>query len=126
MKESMSHYYESLKSEPDDSLALNNLAWMRATCPQAALRNGGEAVKLAQRAVRLSNGREALAVGTLAAAYAEAGRFPEAVQTARQAIDLARRQNKRALAEDTEARLRLYMAKTPYHEPAPVSPPPPP
>ncbi len=122
MKEAILHYYEALKNDPDDRLALNNLAWLLATCPQAALRDGAEAVKLAQRAVRLCNGREVLNIGTLAAAYAEAGRFPEAVQAAHQAIDQAKRQNNRALAEDTQARLRLYMAKTPYHEPAPASP----
>ena len=122
-KEAITHYYTALKNDPDDRYALNNLAWLRASCPQSAFRNGAEAVELARRAVRLSNGREAAITGTLAAAYAEAGRFPEAVQTARQAIDLAMRQNNQALAKDTEARLQLYMNRKPYRQPAPTSPP---
>ena len=75
---------ESLRSRPDDVALLNETAWMLATNPNASIRNGAEAVELAQRAVQLSDGREPAILGTLAAAYAEAGRFSEAVQTARQ------------------------------------------
>ena len=121
--EAIPHYYAALKYDRDDRFALNNLAWLRATCRRSGFRNGAEAVELAQRAVRLSNGREAALIGTLAASYAEAGRFPEAVQTARQAIDLAKRQNDQTLANDTEARLQLYINRKPYRQPAPVSPP---
>ncbi len=73
---------ELLRSRPDDITLLNDTAWMLATNPNASIRNGPEAVELAQRAVQLSDGREPIVLGTLAAAYAEAGRFPEAVQTA--------------------------------------------
>ena len=64
-------------------------AWMLATNPNASVRNGAEAVELAQRAVELSGGREPAILDTLAAAYAEAGRFPEAVKTAQRAAALA-------------------------------------
>ena len=74
---------ELLRSRPDDIALLNDTAWVLATNPNASIRNGAEAIELAQRAVQLSDGREPAVLGTLAAAYAEAGRFPEAVQTAR-------------------------------------------
>ncbi len=122
-KEAITHYYIALKNDPADRYALNDLAWLRASCPQSAFRNGAEAVELARRAVRLSNGREAAITGTLAAAYAEAGRFSEAVRTARQSIDLAKRQNNQALTEDTRARLKLYMNRKPYRQPVPASSP---
>jgi hypothetical protein len=116
-QEAIAHYYQAIKYDPDDRYALNNLASLRATSPRAALRSGAEAVALAQRAFRLSNGREAALTATLAAAYAEAGRFPDAVRTARQAIAQAKRQNDRALVKETEASLRLYMARKPYRQP---------
>ena len=71
--------------------ALNNLAWVLATSPKAELRNGAEAVRLAERACELTHYGEPLFIGTLAAAYAEAGRFPEAVTTAEKAEQLATR-----------------------------------
>ena len=62
--------------------AQNDLAWLLATCPDNSVRNGQKAVELAQQAVQLSNGRSPEILDTLAAAYAEAGRFHEAVETA--------------------------------------------
>jgi tetratricopeptide (TPR) repeat protein len=97
------------------------LAWLRATCPEAPVRNGAEAVALAQRAVQLLGGSNADCLDTLAAAYAEAGHFTEAEQTARKALDLATQQKKRALAESIEAKIRLYAAGIPFHE-SPSSP----
>ena len=87
-----------------------------ATSPNASLRNGREAVDLAQRAVRLSGGREPAVLGTLAAAYAEAGRFSEAVETAQKALDLATKQNKPRLAESIRAKISLYKATTPFRQ----------
>ncbi len=107
---------ESLRSHPDDLALLNDVAWTLATNPNASIRNGGEAVELAQRAVQLSEGREPAILGTLAAAQAEAGRFPEAVQTARKALELATKQNKRSLARSVEAQIRLYEAGTPFRD----------
>ena len=69
----------ALKAQPDWPESLNNLAWILAANPDATVRNGAEAVALAERACKLTDYKEPLLVGTLAAAYAEAGRFPEAV-----------------------------------------------
>ena len=58
---------------------------------------------------------------TLAAAYAEAGRFSEAVETARKALELATQQKEQSLAESIQKRIALYEAKTPFRD-APASP----
>ena len=107
---------ELLRVRPKDAELLNDIAWLLATAPAASVRNGTEAVDLARRAVEFSGGKSPEILGTLAAACAEAGRFPEAVQTAHKAADLARQQNKPALAVSLEAKLRLYEAGTPLRE----------
>ena len=109
---------ESLLGRPDDVALLNDLAWALATNPNVSVRNGEEAVELARRAVKLSGGRNPAILGTLAAAYAEAGRFPEAVETGRKALELATRQKQQALLESIRAKLLLYEAKVPYREPS--------
>ena len=75
--EAIRHYREALQSQPDFDGALNNLAWILATNPKDDLRNGPEAVRLAERACALSRNQSTFCVGTLAAAYAEAGRFAD-------------------------------------------------
>jgi tetratricopeptide (TPR) repeat protein len=95
---------------------LNNTAWMLATDPNSSVRNGAEAVDLAQRALKLSDGRQPAVLGTLAAAYAEAGKFHEAAETAQRALDLATRQNKPALTDAIRAAIAHYQAKRPFRE----------
>jgi protein O-mannosyl-transferase len=85
------HYYcEALRLRPDFAAALNNLAVLRASCKQPEFRDGLEAVRLAEAACRLSGRRNPSFLGTLADAYAEAGRFSEAVRTIQEAQALAR------------------------------------
>ena len=103
-----------LRSRPSDMKLLNDTAWILATNPNASVRDGAEAVELAQRAVKLSGGREPAILDTLAAAYAEAGRFADAVETAQRAIDLATQQNKQTLASSLRARIKLYQAGSAY------------
>jgi protein O-mannosyl-transferase len=116
---------ELLRSRPNDVALLNGVAWILATSPNAAFRNAREAVELAERAVRLSGHQEPAILDTLAAAYAEAGRFSEAAATAQQALDLAKKQDKQTLAESLRARLQLYQAQMPFRQPhhAPLAPP---
>ncbi len=102
--------------DPNHVLALNRLALVLAASPDASLRNGSEAVALAERAVRLSGGREPAFLDTLAAAYAEAGRYPEATQTARRALDLAKEQSNADLAQALSGRIALYEARTPFRQ----------
>ena len=105
-----------IRSRPNDTNLLTDTAWILATNPNASVRDGAEAVALAQRAVELSGGQEPAILDTLAAAYAEAGRFPEAVEVARKASVLAMRQNKEPLAEASKVKLHLYEAKKPYRD----------
>ncbi|MFZ1932944.1 MAG: tetratricopeptide repeat protein [Thermoguttaceae bacterium] len=119
-EEAISCYHTALQIDSDDLVALNELAWLRATCPKAAFRNAAEAVFLAEHASKLPNGREATVLDTLAAAYAAAGRFSEAVDVGHKALDLATLQHNPALAKNIIARVQLYMAKTPYRQPAPA------
>ena len=114
--ESVAQYRAALQREPDAVEALNNLAWMLATCPDATVRNGTEAVRLAEQACRLTDQKQAGMVGTLAAAYAEAGRFPEAIATAAKAADLATAAGDAAFAAQNRQLLGLYRAGRPYRE----------
>jgi tetratricopeptide (TPR) repeat protein len=127
ISEALAYWRRGLRTEPDTLPVLNQVAWLLATCPKASDRNGAEAVELAARAVQLSNGRDPAVLYTLAAAYAEVGRFPEAAQTARRAVALATQQNRQPLVEALKAALALYEAKTPFrevHEPSLSLPPP--
>ena len=115
-RDAVVHLREAARLTPTDVVVLNRLAWVLATCPDARVRNGAEAVALAQRAAQLSGGREPLTQNTLAAAYAEAGRFREAVQTAAAAVPLASAQRNNSLRDDLRARLRLYAAGSPCRD----------
>jgi Flp pilus assembly protein TadD len=119
--EASPHFRHALELQPDDAGCQSNWARFRATCPIAALRNGAEAVDYAQRANELCQGKRADILDTLAAAYAEAGRFPEALSTAHQSLDLAGHQNNRSLAVALRARIALYEAGKPFHESPPPS-----
>ncbi len=112
--EAIRDYRQVLRLQPQSADACNNLARLLAACPLASVRNGPEAVALASRAVQLSGGREPMFLDTLAAAYAEAGRFSQALRIARQAADLAAGQDKAAVTESIRAKIPLYQAGTPY------------
>src|SRR5207248_11145783 len=88
-QEAVAQYREALRLKPDSVLALNNLAWILATRDVVDVRNGTEAATCAERACELTRRQEAFLMGTLAAAYAEAGRFPEAISAAQKAAELA-------------------------------------
>ena len=118
--EAIKNYYKAIQINPNSSGALNDLAWMLAASPDDELRNGAEAVRLAERACELTHYDKPLFIGTLAAAYAEAGRFPEAVTAAEKAEQLATSAGLKKIAEKNRQLLELYRAGKPYHEPAPT------
>ena len=91
--------------------------------PRGRVRNGAEAIELAQRADRLCAGKRPDVLDTLAAAYAEAGWFPEALATARKALKLAPQKDGPAFADAVQARIALYQAGRPYRETAASTPP---
>ena len=122
LKEAIETYHQALRSDPDFGPALNNLAWILASSPKAELRNGAEAVKLAERVCDQTQHHTSFYMGTLAAAYAEAGRFPEAVATAEKAERLAIDAGLTDVAEKNRQLLEYYRAGKPYYEPAPAKP----
>ncbi|MGH7993499.1 MAG: tetratricopeptide repeat protein, partial [Limisphaerales bacterium] len=115
MDEAIANYQKALQINPGYLEAQNNLAWVLATCPQASLRNGNQAVALARRANQLTGDENPVVLGTLAAAYAEAGQFPEAVETAQRALHLAETRSDTTLADAIRSQLKLYQAGRPFH-----------
>jgi tetratricopeptide (TPR) repeat protein len=112
----LAHWREALRLDPNFALAMNEAAHALAASPEASDRNGVEAVKLAERAVQVSGGQDPVYLDTLAAAYAEAGRFPEAIAAARKALDLATQQHRGRLMEALNTRIKLYEALQPYRD----------
>jgi Flp pilus assembly protein TadD len=110
----LAHYFEAMRLRPDWPEALNNLAWILATRKDSQSGNGAEAVRLARRAVELTRTNNPGALDTLAAAYADAGRFEEAVSTLEKAITLAAGQE--SLAAELQTRLALYKTGKSYRE----------
>ncbi len=117
--EAVSRLHEFLARHPNEPLPLNHLAWVRATCSRAEYRQATEAIILADRACRLTKSEVPSILDTLAAAYAEGGRFEEAGTTAQRAMGLARAAGETNLAAQIESRSSLYRARRPYHETGP-------
>ena len=115
-KEAIAHFERALELEPNSIEGLNNLAWLLATSPDSQVGDGARAVSLAERACELSGFKVPVLLGTLAAAYAEAGRFNEAILTAEQACARAIETGDLAAAEKNRELLELYRAKKPYRE----------
>jgi hypothetical protein len=97
--------------------ALNNLAWLLATAPDDQVRDGSRAVELAERACQLTGWKHPVLMGTLAAAYAEAGRFDDAVKMAERARSEAEAQKLEPVAARNTELLELYRQGKPYREP---------
>ncbi len=100
----------------EDVWTINQLAWVLATCPDASIRNGKDAVELTTWAATVSHERNPAILGTLAAAYAEVGRFADAVQTARKALQLAAKQKDQSPVKSIEAQLAFYEASKPFRD----------
>lgn len=120
LRQAVAQLRRVLLLQPDSVEALNNLAWLLATALDDKLRDGAEAVRYAKRASRLPPPSKEICVpGTLAAAYAEAGRFPEAIATAEKAIQEEIAAGETRFASINQQLLRLYRAGKPFHEPPP-------
>lgn len=106
--------------QPDSPQALNTLAWVLATCPNDRLRDGAEAVRQAKHACQLTGFKQSAYLITLAAAYAEAGRFPEAIDAAETALHLQMAAGENGLTEMNRQLLAYYRAGKPFHERPPA------
>jgi tetratricopeptide (TPR) repeat protein len=114
--EGLAQWRQVLKEEPDNLRALNDAAWLLATSQDAGLRNGKEAVQLAQHAEQITSAQEPSVLGTLAAAYAEAGAFDKAIEAEQEATDLAKQQGKAELAADLGGRMTLLQTRMPIRQ----------
>jgi tetratricopeptide (TPR) repeat protein len=118
VRDAMAEYTKALQISPDNLAALSNLAWLLATSADSSLRNGSEAVRLAERADSASSRSDThpTVLRILAAAYAEAGQFTEAKKTAQHALEAANVQGNTTLADALQGELALYDLGLPYQK----------
>jgi tetratricopeptide (TPR) repeat protein len=115
--DAITEYKKALQLSPENLAALSNLAWLLATSSDSSLRDGPEAVRLAELADSASSrsDKHATVLRILAAAYAEAGQFTEAKNTAEEALQAANVQGNTGLADALQGELALYDLGLPYH-----------
>jgi len=116
IKEAIDSWQQALELKPDQADVQNNLAWLLATSPDASLRQGAQAVALAERANQLNGSTNAAVLHTLAAACAETGRYRDAIATARRALELAVAQKNDDLMAKLPKEIKLYEANTPIRD----------
>jgi len=115
-------FYQAVGADPAYAPALNHFSWLRAATPDARYRDPAEAVKFGEAACKAAVESKpptifaANCLDTLAVAYARAGRFDDAVRTARRAADMARKIGYPRAAKSFEARLKLFESKQPYQD----------
>jgi tetratricopeptide (TPR) repeat protein len=110
----LADYDQAVSLDAENTDAFNGRAWLLATCPDSAIRDGKKAAESAKRACALTSFSEGVYLDTLAAACAEAGDFAEAVKWQKKALDLPgfdQEGVKRA-----HQRLKLYQEHTAYHQ----------
>jgi protein O-mannosyl-transferase len=115
MARAVEFYHRTLKLQPNLAAALNNLAWILASDPDPKLRNGIEAVGLAEHVCELTQYKNPVFPGTLAAAYAEAGRFSDAVTWAEKSRELALAAGDQSLADRSARLADRFRAGRPFH-----------
>lgn len=114
--EAIENFRKAIQFNPHNVGALNDLAWLLATTPDARLRNGTEAVRLAERACELTHYGAPACIGTLAAAFAEVGRFDDAVAASQKARNLALALGQQSLALKDQELLQVFQTRQPYRE----------
>jgi tetratricopeptide (TPR) repeat protein len=114
--EAVAEYKRALRINPDDTEALNNMAWILATWPDALIRDGAKAVELAERADTLTRGNSPIIDATLAAAYAETGRFPEALKTGQRALQLATTEGDISRVDSIRAQIEVYQSGAAFRD----------
>ena len=114
--EAVSELQNALVISPNNPEAQKNLAWVLATSSDDRIRDGRKAVALARRANELTRGQNPIIGVTLAAAYAEAGRFAEAVIAAEGARQVANDSGNLRLAEAINGYVQLYRSGQPFRD----------
>ena len=115
--DALKEYRQALRLRPEWPEALNSTAWLLASAPDPAVRNGTEAVTLAEHACQLTGSTNVSMVSTLAAAYAEAGRFADAANTQSNVCEMAALQAQTNSTDSCTQRLELYRSQRAYHQP---------
>ncbi len=111
------YFAKAVDAAPDTPFLLSRLGWLLATSPEDEVRDGAKAVEVSERAVRLTSRTDTMSLDTLAAAYAEVGRFEDAAATSREAVALAGRQGLGTTTAELSARLSMYETRQKYREP---------
>jgi len=114
VEEAVAQYRKLLEADAGDLDAMNAVAWIRATHSDPAHRNAEEAVLLAESARDRSPEENAVLFDTLAAAYAEAGRYEDAVAACERAVEIARRNGEVQNVERFTEQLRLFRDSKPF------------
>ena len=110
------HFRESVRLNPAYLMTLNNMLWAMATNVYSKQHASKTTLRLAEVACEMTNHQDPRILDTLAAAYAAADQFDQAVETADQAIILASADQAHDLAEQIRERLKLYKESSPYRE----------
>jgi tetratricopeptide (TPR) repeat protein len=119
-REALATFQQVLKLWPDRLEAVNAIAWILATDPDEKVRNGAEALRLVRGVVDLVRRNDPKApidvtyLETLAAAYAEVGRFQDAIPQAEEAEEAALKVRNQTLARRLHDQLDLYRARKPF------------
>ncbi len=117
LREAIGQWQDALAIQPENGNAASNLAWVFATCPEDSVRDGRQAIELAEKALRISGGKIPMIYSVLAAAYAETGRFSDAIQTAQRGAELAINQGNQPLAAELQSNIALYQSGRPLRDP---------
>ena len=115
--QALGHFREAIRLEADYVAPLNNMAWILATHPDPRVRDGSEAIRLAERAAKLTREQGAPILSTLAAAYAEGGQFDQAARVALKALSLVSALQDEELVNDIRAHLNLYRHSKAFRQP---------
>ena len=115
-EDAVNRFRHGMSLAPDFAGFTNGLAWIRATCPHAELRNGSEAVRLAQATWEASDQTDAALLDTLAVAYAEGGRMKDAVAAAERALSLLGPEARPKLRAEIAGHLATFRLGTPVRD----------
>lgn len=113
LQQAIPHFREAVRLQPDWPELLQGVAWFFATCPDPGIRNPEEAISLSEHAARLTHYLNPGILDSLAASYAAAGQFEEAVSTANTAMELAHKAHNSSLVSKIQKRLNLYKKEQP-------------
>jgi tetratricopeptide (TPR) repeat protein len=116
LRNTVQSFHQTLALDPDNLEALEKLAWLLATTKDDQLRDGKEALRLAQHASELTDNKKPRLLAVLAAAYAETGSYAEAISSAQKAITLAQITGDKDLVASNSQYLELYRANRPCRQ----------